>query len=105
MGEKMRGVIPGTQKLRNHKVCAPRPKKIHMNKIHKTDNAYTCPMHPEVVQDKPGMCPECGMNLVPTKDKAAHEDHGGRDKRAGHKTSSFLKKFWITAALTIPIFF
>ena len=25
---------------------------------------YTCPMHPDVVQDKPGACPKCGMNLV-----------------------------------------
>jgi hypothetical protein len=25
---------------------------------------YTCPMHPEVVSDKPGKCPKCGMNLV-----------------------------------------
>lgn len=24
---------------------------------------YTCPMHPEVVSDQPGKCPECGMNL------------------------------------------
>ena len=27
--------------------------------------SYTCPMHPNVKQDKPGSCPECGMNLVP----------------------------------------
>ncbi|UOR05209.1 efflux RND transporter periplasmic adaptor subunit [Hymenobacter aerilatus] len=25
---------------------------------------YTCPMHPEVVQDEPGKCPVCGMFLV-----------------------------------------
>ena len=25
---------------------------------------YTCTMHPEVVMDKPGKCPKCGMALV-----------------------------------------
>ena len=28
---------------------------------------YTCPMHPEVVQDKPGNCSKCGMKLVEKK--------------------------------------
>lgn len=26
---------------------------------------YTCAMHPEVISDKPGKCPKCGMTLVP----------------------------------------
>lgn len=25
---------------------------------------YTCTMHPEVITNKPGKCPKCGMNLV-----------------------------------------
>lgn len=28
---------------------------------------YTCPMHPEVISDRPERCPKCGMDLVPTK--------------------------------------
>lgn len=26
---------------------------------------YTCPMHPEIREEKPGRCPTCGMALVP----------------------------------------
>ena len=26
---------------------------------------YTCPMHPEFRQDRPGHCPKCGMTLEP----------------------------------------
>ena len=53
---------------------------------------YTCPMHPEILQDKPGMCPECGMSLVPTKTKKKdpHSEEKESDKHAGHKTESFL---------------
>jgi membrane fusion protein, copper/silver efflux system len=32
---------------------------------------YTCPMHPDVIRDKPGSCPICGMNLVPKKAEEA----------------------------------
>ena len=63
---------------------------------------YTCPMHPEIRQEKPGMCPECGMNLVPEKQKK-EASHGGHDKHAGHSTALFFRKFWISLALTIPV--
>lgn len=29
------------------------------------EKTYTCPMHPQIVQKKPGTCPICGMDLVP----------------------------------------
>ena len=42
---------------------------------------YTCPMHPEIVQDKPGNCPKCGMTLVEMKstnaEKAADKNDAG----------------------------
>ncbi|HZK93406.1 MAG TPA: heavy metal-binding domain-containing protein [Prolixibacteraceae bacterium] len=28
---------------------------------------YTCRMHPEIIKDKPGKCPICGMKLVVKK--------------------------------------
>ncbi len=28
---------------------------------------YTCSMHPEIIRDKPGKCPKCGMDLVVKK--------------------------------------
>lgn len=28
---------------------------------------YACPQHPEVVQDKAGTCPKCGMTLIDQK--------------------------------------
>jgi len=30
---------------------------------------YTCPMHPQIHEAKPGRCPICGMNLVPEESK------------------------------------
>ncbi len=32
---------------------------------------YTCPMHPFIVKDKPGVCPICNMNLVKKVEGAA----------------------------------
>ena len=35
---------------------------------HEHATTYTCTMHPEIIRDKPGNCPICGMKLVPRKD-------------------------------------
>lgn len=34
---------------------------------------YTCPMHPEIQQKKPGKCPKCGMDLVLAGTEEHHE--------------------------------
>lgn len=35
----------------------------------KATTLYTCPMHHQIREDKPGKCPICGMTLVPVKQK------------------------------------
>ena len=47
-----------------------------------TKTIYVCPMHPEIQQNNPGRCPECGMNLVPAKQK--RDVNHGQGKHAGH---------------------
>jgi len=61
---------------------------------------YICPMHPEVSQDKSGICSKCKMGLVKQKEHSSHEDH---DKHAGHSVSMFKNKFWLSLAMTIPV--
>lgn len=78
----------------------------HQNKV-VAGAVYTCPMHPEIQRETPGMCPECGMNLVPAKSKKMGHAAGAgeHDKHAGHSTKLFLKKFWVSFILTIPVVF
>jgi FtsP/CotA-like multicopper oxidase with cupredoxin domain len=51
--------------------------------------AWTCPMHAEIVREQPGVCPKCGMKLIPAA-PAAHEraHHGGGE---GHDTDDGLE--------------
>jgi len=57
---------------------------------------YTCPMHPEIEQDKPGDCPKCGMHL---EQKAVPV--GEEDNKEAHILA---RRFWIGLILTVPIF-
>ncbi len=45
---------------------------------------YTCPMHPEVVQDQPGSCPKCGMNLMPREAQTTAEPQHDTHHDMGH---------------------
>ena len=56
---------------------------------------YTCPMHPEIEQDRPGDCPKCGMTLEP-------KTIGGEEEEP-RETRSLSQKFWIALGLTIPV--
>ncbi|MFZ1547498.1 MAG: efflux RND transporter periplasmic adaptor subunit, partial [Candidatus Nitrotoga sp.] len=41
------------------------------------EEIWICPMHPEIIQNHPGNCPICGMDLVQSKNSATHNhDHG-----------------------------
>jgi Cu+-exporting ATPase len=91
---------------------------------------YTCPMHPDIVQDKPGSCPKCGMALVqvlPAAQPAAggytcpmhpevRSDRPGTCPKCGMalvaiaaeeeenaELRDMTRRFWVGAALSIPM--
>jgi Cu+-exporting ATPase len=55
---------------------------------------YTCPMHPQIVRDEPGVCPICGMALEP-RDAAADSQNP--------ELINMMRRFWVAAALTLPL--
>jgi Cu+-exporting ATPase len=57
---------------------------------------FTCPMHPEIRQPKPGNCPKCGMALeseMPSLDDAANPE-----------LVDFNHRFWYTLPLSVVVF-
>ena len=57
--------------------------------------AYTCPMHPEIIENAPGTCHICGMDLISIVPELSAEEKNYR---------ALLKKLWIAAAFSFPIF-
>jgi len=98
-----------------------------------TSATYTCPMHPEVEQQGPGICPKCGMALevmgvpvVATKTEytcpmhpEVMQDHPGSCPKCGMALESVTveaeedtseldymsRRFWLSTVFAIPIFF
>ena len=84
---------------------------------HKT--VYTCPMHPEVIRNEPGLCPGCGMALIPKKteekfgkdgydiSELSHKDHEAamtNPQMAKKMEHDMRRRFWVSFLLSIPIF-
>jgi Cu+-exporting ATPase len=88
------------------------------------DAIYTCPMHPEIRQARPGACPKCGMALEPVMPASnAGDNHELRDFRrrflgslpltvavtvlamAGHRLQWFemATQSWIEMLLSLPV--
>lgn len=55
---------------------------------------YTCPMHPEIRQDKPGSCPKCGMALEPLMPTLDDDNPELKD---------FTRRFWWTLPFTVIV--
>jgi Cu+-exporting ATPase len=60
-----------------------------------TGAVYTCPMHPEVAQDRPGSCPICGMALEPRTPSLAD----GPDP----ELAAMQRRFVVGLVLTVPL--
>jgi P-type Cu+ transporter len=57
---------------------------------------WTCPMHPEIVRDRPGACPICGMALEPRTPAATDAPNP--------ELAVMSRRFWVAATLTAPVF-
>jgi len=61
----------------------------------KTSIIYTCPMHPEIQQQRAGSCPKCGMALEPME---------GEVEEKNEELIAMSRRFWIGTLLVLPLF-
>ena len=67
----------------------------HSFDIAAVSGRYTCPMHPEIMQIGPGICPICGMALEPMDVLAEVE--------ADPEYASMLRRLWVSASFSLPL--
>jgi Cu+-exporting ATPase len=114
--------------------CCHRPASVQAHKpsAEIINEVYTCPMHPEVRQAGPGVCPKCGMGLEPLNQAPTTKveytcpmhpevisDHPGSCPKCGmaleprtvdidagpsHEQVDMTRRFWIGMALGLPVF-
>lgn len=70
------------------------PRSQSQNKSINSPIEYTCPMHPEIVQDHPGNCSIRGMALEPKNIEAKVDDAEYKNMRL---------RFWVGLAFSIPV--
>jgi Cu+-exporting ATPase len=56
---------------------------------------YICPMHPEIVRDRPGACPKCGMALEPRTIRL--------DEGPNPELIDMTRRFWVSVAVGLPV--
>ncbi len=56
---------------------------------------YICPMDPEIVRDRPGSCPKCGMALEPRI--------AGPEEGPNPELIDMRRRFWVGVILTVPL--
>jgi len=72
----------------------------HNHITEKEKTIYTCVMHPEIISDKPGVCPKCGMRLVRAKIKIENNIHAGHTMGDTSKMG-FWEKFKMSMSMTM----
>jgi len=72
-----------------HRAPAPKPHEVPAGA------EWTCPMHPQVVRDRPGSCPICGMALEPRTISLDEPDNP--------ELSDMRRRLFVSAALTLPL--
>ncbi len=87
-GPQTSGLLPSGEKVPEGRMRGP---SSHTH----ASTTYTCPMHPEIVQDGPGHCPICGMALEPM---VASLDDGPNPELI-----DFTRRLIVSAGLSVPI--
>ena len=72
------------------------PRRVAPASIGEGTGIYSCPMHPEIRQPKPGSCPICGMALEPLIVTA--------DVPPNEELVDMTRRLWVGGVLALPVF-